>query len=103
MGGAYVVVTRDDVADAVAHFIATYLATLPDASRLPPPALAAALKATFAELRRGKLVKLWGWGRWLYRGATVGGAAFGAYTNPWLARAVLAAVWTSVKVVAGLE
>lgn len=103
LGGPYVMVSRDDAADAMAHFIAAFLATQPDATRLPPAALAAALKTTLHELRRSRLTRLWAWGRWVYRGATVGGAVVGAWTNPWLARAVLAAVWTSAKVVVGLE
>ena len=103
LGGSYVLVSRDDVADAVAHFIAAFLATQPDATTLTPTALAAALTTTLAELRRSRLTRLWAWGRWIYRGATVGGAVVGAYANPWLARAVLAAVWTSAKVVVGFE
>lgn len=95
--------TRADVADAVAAFVAAYLATLPDATRLTPDQLAAALKSTLAELRKGRISSVWTWCRWLRAGATVSAAAFSAYTNPWLARAVLAAVWTAARVVCGME
>ena len=96
--GSYVVVSRDDVVDAVAHFIALYVASLPQSRDLSPEALRSALATTLGELRRGKVKRLWAWGRWLYRAAALGYGAFGAYTNPWLARAVLAALWTSAKV-----
>ena len=98
LDGSYVLVSRDDVVDAVAHFIASYVASLPQARDLSPEALRTALATTLGELRRGKIKKIWSWGRWLYRAAALSYGAFGAYTNPWLARAVLAALWTSAKV-----
>ena len=96
--GSYVLVSRDDALDAVAHFVASYVTSLPQARDLDPEALRRALATTLFELRRGKIKKVWAWGRWLYRAAALSYGAFGAYTNPWLARAVLAAVWTSAKV-----
>ena len=94
---------RQDVTDAVAAFLAAYLATLPEAAALPAPALAAALGGTLKELRRGRAARLWGWGKALYRAAAVASTAFGAYTHPWLARALLAAVWTGARaLLAGL-
>lgn len=98
LDGSYVIVSRDDVVDAVAHFIASYVASLPQSRDLDPKALRSALATTLGELRRGKVKKLWAWGKWLYRAAALSYGAFGAYTNPWLARAVLAALWTSAKV-----
>jgi hypothetical protein len=100
---SYVFVDRADVVDAVAAFVAAYLATLPDAAGLTAPQLAGALGSTLRELRRGRAARLWAWGKSLYRAAAVASAAFGAYTHPWLARALLAAVWTSVRaLLAGL-
>ena len=96
--GSYVLVSRDDVVDAVAHFIASYVASLPQSRDLDPKALRSALATTLGELRRGRVKRLWAWGKWLYRAAALSYGAFGAYTNPWLARAVLAALWTSAKV-----
>lgn len=96
--GSYVLVSRDDVVDAVAHFIASYVASLPQSRDLNPEALRSALSTTLCELRCGKIKKIWAWGKWLYRAAALSYGAFGAYTNPWLARAVLAALWTSAKV-----
>lgn len=100
---SYVLVDRADVIDAVAAFVAAYIVTLPDAAGLPAPALAAALGGTLRELRKGRAARLWGWGKALYRAAAVASAAFGAYTHPWLARALLAAVWTGARaLLAGL-
>ena len=98
LDGSYVLVSRDDVVDAVAHFIASYVASLPQSRDLSPEALRSALATTLGELQRGKVKRIWAWGRWLYRAAALSYGAFGAYTNPWLARAVLAALWTSAKV-----
>ena len=94
----YVVISKDDAVEAIAHFIASYVASLPQARDLDPKALRSALATTLGELRRGKVKRLWAWGKWLYRAAALSYGAFGAYTNPWLARAVLAAVWTGAKV-----
>ena len=98
---SYVLVDRADVADAVAAFVAAYLATLPDAAALPAPQLAEALGTTLRELRKGRAARLWGWGKALYRAAAVVSAGFGAYTHPWLARALLAAVWTGARALCG--
>ncbi len=44
---SYVVVDRSDVTEAIAAFVAAYLATLPEAQNLQPKQLQQALKHTF--------------------------------------------------------
>ena len=44
---------------------------------------------------------MWDWGKGLYRVGAVTYSAFSLYTNPWLVRAVLAAIWTASKVMTG--
>jgi hypothetical protein len=43
----YVVVNKSDVLDAIGSFVAAYLVTLPEAQKLQPAELQAALKKTF--------------------------------------------------------
>ncbi len=58
--------------------------------------------AGLQELGKGRARKLWDWGKGLYRVSAVTYSAFSLYTNPWLVRAVLAALWTASKVMTGL-
>jgi hypothetical protein len=53
------------------------------------------------ELRKGRARRLWDWGKGFYRVGAVTYSAFSLYTNPWLVRAVLAALWTASKVMTG--
>jgi hypothetical protein len=99
---SYVVVDRHDVVDAIGSFVAAYLATLPEAQNMQPKQLQQALKQAFQELRQSRVRQAWRWGQSLYRAAAVTYSAFSLYTNPWLVRAVLAAVWTASRVLTGL-
>lgn len=42
------------------------------------------------------------WGRVLYRVAAVGYGAFSAFSNPWVAKALVAALWTFVRMLGRL-
>lgn len=95
--GDWVLVEHDTVVDALAAFIAAYIVTLPEAKDMSPRQLQAAVQQTLRELRKGRVRRLWDWGRYLYRAAALGYGAFAAYTNPWIAEAVLKAVFTCAR------
>lgn len=98
---SYVMVEHNDVLEAIGSFVAAYLSTLPEAQSMQPLELQAALTQTFKEMRQSKLQRLWQWGRTFYRCAAVSYSAFSLYTNPWIARAVLASIWTASRILAG--
>ena len=52
---------------------------------------------TWQELRKGRVRRLWEWGRTIYRVTAFSYGAFSVYENPWLVRALLAALWTSCR------
>ena len=54
------------------------------------------------ELRKSRTQKLWAWGRAIYRCVAFSYGAFSVYENPWLVRAVLAALWTASRMMFGL-
>jgi hypothetical protein len=43
---------------------------------------------------------VWSWGRLLYRSAAISFSALQLYSNPWLLRAVLSALWASSRLLA---
>ncbi|KAK9830611.1 hypothetical protein WJX81_005051 [Elliptochloris bilobata] len=96
---SYVVVDREDVLEAMGAFIAAYLAALPEAENLQPAQLQSALKQAFKELRKSRVRRLWDMGRMIYRLTAFSYGAFSVYENPWLVRAVLAALWTASRVI----
>ena len=53
------------------------------------------------ELKKGRVRKLWEWGHVLYRITAFSYGAFSVYENPWLVRAVLAALWTACRMLVG--
>jgi hypothetical protein len=53
------------------------------------------------ELRKGRVRRLWEWGRAIYRITAFSYGAFSVYENPWLVRAVLAALWTACRMMVG--
>lgn len=95
--GPYLVVEHADAVEALAQFIAAYIVTLPEAANLDSRDLQRALVGTVAELRRGRVRRLLDWARHIYRAAALTAGVFSAYTNPWLARALLTAVWTALR------
>ncbi len=44
-----------------------------------------------------RLRRLWEWGRMIYRVTAFSYGAFSVYENPWLVRALLAALWTACR------
>lgn len=97
--GDYVMVEHSDVVDAVAGFIAAYIVTLPEGRAMEPKQLQRAVQQSLKEIRKGRVKKLWDWGRLLYRVAAFGYGAFAAYTNPWIAEAVLKGLFTCLRYV----
>ncbi|XRA98239.1 MADS box interactor-like [Pycnococcus provasolii] len=96
----FVLVAKDDVLDSMADFIARYLATVPEARSLPPAKLQTALAGTLRELRgKGILRRIFDWGRIVYRTTALTAGAWSLYNNPWLARAVVSAVYATGKTV----
>lgn len=95
--GDYVVVNHDDVVNALANFLAAYIIALPEGKRMEPKQLQKAVKDSLREIRKGKVRKLWDWGRWIYRAAALGYGAFAAYTNPWVAEAVVKTLFTCAR------
>ena len=51
------------------------------------------------ELRKGHVRRLLDWGKHLYRLGAVGYGAFSMCTNPWVAKAVVAALWTALRMI----
>ena len=98
----YVHVEREDVVEALAYFIARFVASHPEAANLPPAKLQRALSGALSDLRRGRMRRLWDygrtahrWGVWLYGlGAMV--------ENPWLIKALCVALYTGGRVALGL-
>jgi hypothetical protein len=61
---------------------------------------ASAERDVFAqELRKSRVRRLWDMGRMIYRLTAFSYGAFSVYENPWLVRAVLAALWTASRVI----
>lgn len=54
------------------------------------------------ELQKSRMRQLWGWGRAIYRCLAFSYGAFSVYENPWLVRALLAALWTASRMMFGL-
>lgn len=95
--GDYVIVEHSDVVDALAAFLAAYIVALPEGAGMAPKELQRAVKQSLQEIRKGRVRRLWDWGRFLYRAAAMSYGAFAAYTNPWIAEAVLRGLFTCAR------
>jgi len=95
-------VEREDVLDAMAVFIAAFVAQQPQAKHLQPEQLQRALAQAFVELRKSKVRMLWEWGTTIWRLGAMSYGAFSVYTNPWVVRAVLQATWCASKLAIGV-
>lgn len=95
--GDYVMVEHEDVIQAMAEFLAAYLVSLPETKSMHPAQLQDAVRTSLKEIRKGKLSRAWEWGRMLYRTAALSYGAFAAYTNPWLAEAILRSIFTCIR------
>lgn len=73
----------------------------PEASKMRPEQLQQALSVAFKELRKSKIVVLWNWGSAIWRLGAMSYGAFTVYTNPWLVRTVLQAVWCCSRLALG--
>lgn len=97
--GDYIMIERDDVVEALSSFIAAYIVSLPEARDLDSRQLQRVVVDTLRELRKGRVRRLWDWGRCFYRTGVVAYGAFSMFSNPWVAKAVLVALWTAVRMV----
>lgn len=95
--GDYVLVNHEDMINAVAVFLAAYISSLPEGKSLESKQLQRAVQQALREIRKGRVRKLWDWGRWVYRAAALSYGAFAAYTNPWVAEAVFKALFTFAR------
>jgi hypothetical protein len=76
--------------------------SLPEAKNMDPRQLQRAVALTMAELRKGRVRRLLDWGKSLYRLGALGYGAFSMFTNPWVAKAVLAALWSCLRLMGRL-
>lgn len=93
----YVMVEHEDVIQSMAEFLAAYLVSLPESRTMEPLELQRAVKLSLGELRKGNVRRIWDWGKLAYRAAALSYGAFAAYTNPWVAEAVVRGVFTCVR------
>ena len=93
----YVMVEHEDVIQSMAEFLAAYLVSLPESRTMEPLELQRAVKLSLGELRKGKVQRIWDWGKLAYRAAALSYGAFAAYTNPWVAEAIVRGVFTCVR------
>lgn len=76
--------------------------SLPDAKNMEPWQLQRAVGLTMAELRKGRVRRLVDWAKSLYRLGALGYGAFSCFSNPWVAKAVLAALWSCLRLMGRL-
>jgi hypothetical protein len=95
--GDYVVIEHSDVIDALANFLAAYIVALPESRSMDPKQLQKAVKQSLKDIRKGKVRKLFDWGKTLYRVAAMTSGAFAAATNPWIADAILRGLFTAAR------
>ena len=100
----YVFVETEDVISAIADFVAAYVTAHPQAAAAPPESLQKALGVALAELRgsdKSKVRRVWEYGVGVYRGASWTYATLTSFTNPWIARLIVCAVYTGARVSLG--
>jgi hypothetical protein len=98
-------VEAEDVIESIAAFIAGYVATHPRAVQVSPEQLQRALGKSFGELRldgKGKARRVWDWGVGVYRGASWTYGTLTAFTNPWIAQMIVAAMYTAGRITCGV-
>jgi hypothetical protein len=102
---SYVLVSHDDVIDALAEFIARLLIAHPESLQLTHKQLQCALSDAVKVVRRSRMRRMWDWGRslnrwglWLYGASSI--AANPAL--PWVLRAVGYGLWTAGRCAVGL-
>lgn len=98
----FVMVEKQDAVEAMAYYIASFVQQMPEAQTMEPKQLQMALQTTFKALRRRRLQHLLHIGRNAYRYAAVSYTAYRLYEHPWMARAIVAAIWTGMKMACGM-
>ncbi|XP_020257481.1 uncharacterized protein LOC109834005 [Asparagus officinalis] len=99
----YVHVSKEDIVEAIACFMAAYLSSLKETKDLTPNQLQEALSKTFsAKGRKGKLRKAWDGSIVIYNVASWSATAIGMYHNPAIFKAAAGAFWSSCRVISKL-
>ena len=97
----YVIVENEDVISAIADIVAAVVTAHPQGAAAAPESLQKALGLALAELRGGdksKVRRVWEYGVGVYRGASWTYATLTSFTNPWIARLIVCAVYTAPSV-----
>lgn len=92
-----VMVGQADAMEAMADFVLQCVVMHPMAAELTPEKLQAVLTKTLGELKKSKVHSLWTWSKAVYRGSAWGYGVVNAYTHPWVVKAILMAIWHSMR------
>ncbi|GLC46379.1 hypothetical protein PLESTB_001768900 [Pleodorina starrii] len=95
---SFVVIDKKDAVESMAFYVAACIADLPEAQALTPKELQSALVDALRTLKRSRFQRVCTWGRRVYRWSTYTYSAVQVYQNPWLMRALLAALWATSRV-----
>ncbi|KAJ4873267.1 Uncharacterized protein Rs2_45061 [Raphanus sativus] len=99
----YVVLREEDITDAIASFMVTYLSSLDQTKDISPDQLQKALSTMFSvKKRKGKLRKAWEGSKVIYNLASWGATAIGIYQNPMILSIASKAFWVSCKAISKL-
>ncbi|KAF8115464.1 hypothetical protein N665_0026s0009 [Sinapis alba] len=99
----YVLVREEDIADAIASFMVTYLSSLEQTKDVSPDQLQKPLSTMFSvKKRKGKLRKAWEGSKVIYNLASWSASAIGIYQNPMFLSIASKAFWVSCKAISKL-
>ncbi|KAK4276871.1 hypothetical protein QN277_014973 [Acacia crassicarpa] len=99
---SFVLIKREDIAEGMACFVASYLLSLDHTKDLTPSQLQKVLRKALSVKKKGKLQKTWEGSKVIYNVASWGATAIGIYQNPLIIRAATNAFWTSCKAISKL-
>ncbi|GLJ11740.1 hypothetical protein SUGI_0175920 [Cryptomeria japonica] len=86
----YIVVTEEDIVDAISIFIANCIFSDPQGKKMTPEQLQKFLSTALESMnRRNKIKKLWNAGKFMYSATTWGITAIGFYRHPFILRSAL--------------
>merc|ERR1711964_823983 len=92
LGGPYVLLTMDDIADSMSYFIGQCVLSHPETRQLSYQKMQTMLAGTMCELReKGPMGKAWEWGTLMYTTYAWGTYAFEMYSNPLVTKIVIKA------------
>ncbi|GLI61513.1 hypothetical protein VaNZ11_003893 [Volvox africanus] len=94
---SFVVIDKKDAVESMAYYIAACISDLPEAQTLTPKQLQTALLDALRTLKRSRFQRVCTWGRRMYRWSTYTYSAVQMYQNPWIMRALLAALWAGSR------